>query len=270
MTQAERMTILSFHSVSFGYERQDAVLRDVTFELQAGRIMAILGPNGAGKTTLLHLSLGWLKPQGGEVRLMGAPLSAFSFRERAQRMALVPQSEHTPFDYTVLEYTLMGRTPHLPTLGTPSVNDTQIALRALEQAGIAALAGRPVPQLSGGERQLMLVARALAQISSSPHTQSPGRLLLLDEPTSHLDLRNKARIINVLRHLREAGVTILMTNHEPDVVLALADDVMLMEPGGPPQCGPLHDVFTDEALSRLYNHPIQVLQVNGHKYVAWT
>ncbi|MGQ9815940.1 MAG: ABC transporter ATP-binding protein, partial [Candidatus Roseilinea sp.] len=220
-------------------------------------------------TTLLHLSLGWLKPQSGEIQLMGAPLSALSFRERAQRMALVPQSEHTPFDYTVLEYTLMGRTPHLPALGMPSADDNQIALRALEQAGIAALASRPVPQLSGGERQLMLVARALAQISSGK-TQPPGRLLLLDEPTSHLDLRNKARIINVLRCLREAGVTILMTNHEPDVVLALADDVLLMEPGRPPQSGPLHDVFTDEALSRLYNHPIQVLQVNGHKYVAWT
>lgn len=271
------MSLLSFRSVTFGYQPAQPILQDVNFDLRPGRIAAILGPNGAGKTTLLALTLGWLPAWTGEITLTGIPLRALSPRERGQRMALVPQSEHTPFDYTVLEYVLMGRAPHLPPLEMPSAADVAIARSALEQAGIAALAARPVPQLSGGERQLMLLARALAQLHPSPLGRAAGgeglpspHLLLLDEPTSHLDLRNKARIIQILRRLRDSGVTILMTNHEPDVVLATADDVLLMEPGSPPQFGTLDEVFTAEALSRIYEHPIRLVQVDGHKQVLWT
>jgi len=281
------MTILSFRSVTFGYTPSRPILQDVTFDLHPGRIAAILGPNGAGKTTLLSLTLGWLSAWTGEIRLAGIPLKALSPREHGQRMALVPQAEHTPFDYTVLEYVLMGRAPHLPPLEMPSAADTQIALNALAQVGIESLAQRPVPQLSGGERQLMLLARALAQLFPSSHSQlpnyqtlnlppsnlstfQPSNLLLLDEPTSHLDLRNKARLIQILRRLRDSGVTILMTNHEPDVVLAFADDVLLMEAGKPPQFGALDEVFTAEALTRVYGIPIRLAQVNGHKQVLWT
>ncbi len=267
------MPPLSFHSVTFGYTRSRPILQDVTFDLRPGRIAAILGPNGAGKTTLLSLTLGWLSAWTGEIRLNGTPLRALSPRERGQMMALVPQAEHTPFDYTVLEYVLMGRAPHLPPLDLPSAQDTEIARNALAQVGIETLADRPVPQLSGGERQLMLLARALTQITNHelrlPNHESPP-LLLLDEPTSHLDLRNKARLIEILRRLRDLGVTILMTNHEPDVVLALADDVLLMESGVPPQFGALDEVFTEQALSRVYGIPIRLVQVNGHKQVLWT
>lgn len=272
--------ILSFRNISFGYHPSHPILKDVDFDLRPGRIAAILGPNGAGKTTLLSLTLGWLSAWTGEIHLTGTPLRALSPRERGQRMALVPQAEHTPFDYTVLEYVLMGRAPHLPPLEMPSAADAQIALNALAQVGIESLAQRPVPQLSGGERQLMLLARALAQLSPSPlgrgargegHSPlSTSHLLLLDEPTSHLDLRNKARLIQILRQLRDSGVTILMTNHEPDVVLALADDVLLMEAGKPPQFGALDEVFTAEALTRVYGIPIRLVQVNGHKQVLWT
>lgn len=277
------MPLLSFRSVTFGYQPAQPILQDVNFDLRPRRIAAILGPNGAGKTTLLALTLGWLPAWTGEITLTGIPLRALSPRERGQRMALVPQSEHTPFDYTVLEYVLMGRAPHLPPLEMPSAADVEIARNALEQVGLESLAQRPVPQLSGGERQLMLLARALAQLHPSPSgrgvggegdtphlTSDTSHLLLLDEPTSHLDLRNKARIIQILRRLRDSGVTILMTNHEPDVVLATADDVLLIEPGSPPQFGTLDEVFTAEALSRIYEHPIRLVQVNGHKQVLWT
>lgn len=267
------MTILSFHSVSFGYHPFRPILQDVTFDLHPGRIAAILGPNGAGKTTLLSLTLGWLSAWTGEIHLTGTPLRSLPPRERGRLMALVPQAEHTPFDYTVLEYVLMGRAPHLPPLEMPSAADTAIALNALTQVGIEALAQRPVPQLSGGERQLMLLARALAQITNHQSSNLPlstSHLLLLDEPTAHLDLRNKARIIAILRRLRDSGVTILMTNHEPDVVLAVADDVLLMEAGIPPQFGTIDEAFTAEALSRVYGIPIRLVQVNGHKQVLWT
>lgn len=262
------MTFFSFRHVFFGYSPGRPILQDVTFDLRPGRIAALLGPNGAGKTTLLALALGWLRAWKGEIYLEGIPLHALSPRERSQRMALVPQTEHTPFDYTVLEYVLMGRAPHLPFLDMPSKQDIEIALGALERVGLAHLAEHPVPTLSGGERQLMLIARALAQITSG--TQEKNRLLLLDEPTSHLDLRNKARIIEILRLLRAIGTTILMTNHEPDVVLATADDILLMEPGTPPQFGPLEEVFTPESLSRVYGIPIRLIQVDGYKRVIWT
>ncbi len=253
--------ILSFQNVTFGYQRTHPILQEVSFDLRPGRVTAILGPNGAGKTTLLYLALGWLVAWTGDILLDGRPLRRHSRQERGRWLALVPQSEYTPFDYTVLEYVLMGRAPHLPPLGMPTGVDYEAALQALEQVGLAALAEHPVPQLSGGEHQLMLLARAIVQ--------SP-RLLLLDEPTAHLDLHNKSRIIAMMRSLRSQGVTLLMTNHEPDVVLAVADDVLLMEPGGPVHFGPLEQVFTAEALSRIYHLPIRLVDVEGHRQVQWT
>jgi len=253
--------MLSFQKVCFGYHRSHPILQEVSFELHPGRITAILGPNGVGKTTLLYLALGWLNAWSGDIHLNDRPLHSYKHQERGRWMALVPQSEHTPFDYTVLEYVLMGRAPHLPPLGIPAPADYTATRQALEQVGLETLAENPVPQLSSGERQLMLLARAITQ---SPH------LLLLDEPTAHLDLRNKSRLIQIMRTLRTQGVTFLMTNHELDVVLALADDVILMEPGSPPQFGPLEQVFTAEALSRIYHLPIRLVDVDGRKQVLWT
>ena len=253
--------ILTFQNVSFGYQRAHPILQDMTFDLQPGHITAILGPNGAGKTTLLYLALGWLAAWKGSIYLDGRPLRSHTRLERGRWLALVPQSEHTPFDYSVLDYVLMGRAPHLPPLGIPTCVDYEAALKALEQVGLEALATHPVPQLSGGERQLMLLARAIAQ--------SP-RLLLLDEPTAHLDLRNKFRLIQILRDLSAQGVTLLMTSHEPEVVLALASYVLLMEPGGAAQFGPLEQVFTAEALTRIYRLPIRLVDVDGRRQVLWT
>jgi iron complex transport system ATP-binding protein len=255
------MPLLSLRGVTFGYQPGRAILRDLSFDLQPGHILATLGPNGAGKTTLLYLALGWLTPWSGETLLDGRPLKKHTRRERGRWLALVPQNEHTPFDYSVLEYVLMGRAPHLPPLGMPGSEDHTAAMEALEQVGLADLAEQPVPELSSGEHQLMLLARAIVQ--------NP-RLLLLDEPTAHLDLHNKANLIKMLRELRSRGVTLLMTNHEPEVVLALADDVLLLDPGGSAQFGPLEQVFTADALSRLYRLPIRLIEVEGQKQVLWT
>ncbi|MBE2198695.1 MAG: ABC transporter ATP-binding protein [Anaerolinea sp.] len=263
--------IFSVSHISFGYHPDRPILQDVNFDLQPGRIAVILGANGAGKTTLLSLMLGWQKAWTGEINLTGKRLNDLPPRERGRRMALVPQTEHTPFDYSVIEYVLMGRAPYLPPLGMPTAADTEIACRALAQVGILALAKRPVPQLSGGERQLMLLARALTQITPAAGMadDAAGRLLLLDEPTAHLDLHNKARLIAIMRRLRDAGVTLLMTNHEPDVALAVADDVLLMETAVSPQFGTVEQVFTAEALSRVYQLPIRLVEVDGRKRVFW-
>jgi iron complex transport system ATP-binding protein len=254
--------LLSLQDVAFGYDAaQPPVIASATFDLQPRRITAIVGPNGAGKTTLLSVILGWLKPWRGEILLDGQTLHHRTRADRGRQIALVPQSEHTPFDYSVLEYVLLGRAPHLPQLGVPALTDYEIALASLDSVGLADLADRPVPQLSGGERQLMLLARAL--------TQQP-RLLILDEPTAHLDLHNKHRLIEILRRLRNQGVTLLMTNHEPDVVLAAADDVVVMERGQPPLFGSLTDMFTSTHLSRIYRLPIHILDVDGRRVVSWT
>lgn len=255
-------SLLAVRQITFGYHRDHPpVLNAVTFSLRPGRILAIVGPNGAGKTTLLSVILSWYQPWSGVIELAGRPLASYTRSERGRWLALTPQSEHTPFDYSVLEYVLMGRTPHLPPLAMPTTADYAVALAALEQVGLTALADKPVPQLSGGERQLMLVARAVAQAP---------RLLLLDEPTAHLDLHNKARLIQIMRRLRSQGVTLLMTNHEPEVVLAVADDVLLMEAGQAPVFGTLDQVFTEAALSRIYQLPIRLVEVEGKKQVLWT
>jgi iron complex transport system ATP-binding protein len=252
--------ILSFQSVYFGYQRARPILKNINFNLHPGRITAILGPNGVGKTTLLYLALGWLSPWEGCIELDGRSIRSHSHQERGRWLALVPQTEHTPFDYTVLDYVLMGRAPHSPPLSMPTAVDYQLAQQALQQVGMEALSEHPIPQLSGGERQLMLLARAIAQAP---------RLLLLDEPTAHLDLRNKSRLIQILRTLRAQGTTLLMTNHEPDIVLAIADDILLIEQDSTTQFGPLEQVFTADALSRVYRMPIRLVEVEGQKQVLW-
>jgi iron complex transport system ATP-binding protein len=252
--------VLSFQAVRFGYHSQP-VLDRLSLEIQPGTITAILGPNGAGKTTLLHLALGWLKPQGGQIVLAGRPLGTFARRELGQWMALVPQSERIPFDYSILEYVLLGRAPYLAPLDMPGAQDCRISEQVIEQVGLGRLARRAVTTLSGGERQLALVARALAQ---------QPRLLLLDEPTSHLDLANKARVLKLMQELAARGVTMLLTTHEPDVAAAIATHLVLMREGEVYQTGPLSQVFTAEHLSTTYNMPVKVAQVDGRRIALWT
>ena len=209
---------------------------------------------------MLHLALGWLKPWQGTIRLADHDLSAYRRQELGRWMALVPQGEHIPFEYSVLEYVLLGRAPYLPPLGMPGEEDYAAAFAALGQVGIGSLHDRSILALSGGEHQLLLVARALAQ---------QPRLLLLDEPTAHLDLYNKARLIGIIKDLRAQGVTILMTSHEPEVVLAVADEVILMEKGRVLASGPADETLTAENLSRTYGIPIRVLAHEGRKHVVW-
>jgi len=254
-------SLLSFHQVRFGYNRNTSpVLDGLDLSLKEGCITAILGPNGAGKTTLLYLALGWLKPWAGVIHLQGEPIESFSRRALGQQIALIPQSEHIPFEYTVLEYVLLGRAPYLPSLGMPSHADEELAYNVLEKVGIAHLYDHSVLGISGGERQLVLAARALAQ---------EPRLLLLDEPTSHLDLSNKYRLVQILKDLQERGTTILMTTHEPDLALAMSDEAVLMEKGRVLISGPTAEVATGENLSRIYRVPVKIIPVEGKKQVAW-
>lgn len=254
--------ILRFDHIRFGYSaRTPVVLPDLSLDVQPGTVTAILGPNGAGKTTLLHLILGWLRPQSGVIYLDGKPLSAHARNELGRRIGLVPQSEPVTFDYTLLDFALFGRTPYLKPLEMPGPEDFKIALRALDRIGLGNITHRSITSLSGGERQLGLIARALAQ---------QPRLLLLDEPTSHLDLSNKARLVHLLQRLNSEGVTVIFTTHEPEVASVLATHLILMRDGQVRQVGALEGVLTSTNLSDLYGLPVEVIEADQRHLVVWS
>lgn len=251
--------ILALDDLHFAYEAQSQVLRGVSLDILPGTITAILGPNGAGKTTLLRVILGLLKPQRGTIRLEGKPQKSFSRREMSRLMGLVPQSEYIPFDFSVLEFVLLGRAPYLGPLDMPSEQDRDIAFDALCRVGLEHLCDRATPSLSGGERQLAMIARALAQ---------QPRLLLLDEPTSHLDLSNRDRVLNVLRAQARAGVTVVFTTHDPNLAAVSADYVILMRQGALLAAGTLETTLTAENLTATYGISVRVMRLDGQLFVT--
>ncbi len=253
--------LMTFDQVAFGYNRASGpVLDNLNLSLKKGGVTAVLGPNGAGKTTLLLLALGWLKPWKGTIQLDGKRIQQISRRHLGQQIALIPQSEHIPFEYSVLEYVLLGRTPYLPPLGLPGEEDYEVAYEALERVGIAHISRQSMLALSGGEKQLVLAARALAQ---------KPKLLLLDEPTSHLDLSNKVHLVELLQRLKLSGVTVLMTTHEPEIALAVSDQLVLMQKGRVVLTGETEAVATDQNLSQIYGVPIRVTSSEGRKQINW-
>lgn len=254
-------TVLQLSEITFAYAPAlPPVMASLSLSINTGTVTAILGPNGAGKTTLLHLALGWLQPQRGQICLNDRPLRSYSRNALGREMGLVPQSEAIAFEYSLLEYVLLGRAPHLLPLEMPGEKDCQIAAEALARVGLQDMEERSVLNLSGGERQLVLIARAL--------TQQP-QLLLLDEPTSHLDLSNKRRLVHLLRDLSAQGVTIILTTHEPDVASALATHLVFMQKGQVLQTGSLKQVFTSAILTQVYQQPIEVLEVADRRIVLW-
>jgi iron complex transport system ATP-binding protein len=251
--------ILSVSGLSFSYNGATrSVLHDLSLEIQPRAITAILGPNGSGKTTLLRLLLGVLQPGAGEILLAGHSHSQYSRRERGQMMGLVPQDEHIPFDFSVLEYVLLGRAPYLRPLSMPGKEDYQIAVEALGATGLAHLRDRPLPKLSGGERQLATLARALAQ---------QPQILLLDEPTAHLDLSNQARLLEIMGALVARGVTLVLTTHEPNLAAAVADHAILMRQGQVLASGPSRAMLTAKRLSETYGTTVQVFEVGGRRVI---
>lgn len=251
--------ILSVSGLSFSYNgARRTVLHDLYLEIPGGVITAILGPNGSGKTTLLRLLLGVLAPKLGTIRLGGCPQNSYTRRERSQMVGLVPQDEHIPFDFSVLEYVLLGRAPYLGPLSMPGEVDHQIAVEALHTAGLIHLQNQSLPNLSSGERQLATVARALAQ---------QPRILLLDEPTAHLDLNNQGRLLDIMRNLSAQGITLVLTTHDPNLASSVAGFAVLMREGQILDAGPAEPMLTAEKLSATYGVPVQVFRVDGRRII---
>jgi len=252
--------ILSLENIHFRYYPDDPnVLSNLSLEIPAGKVTAILGPNGTGKTTLLHILLGLLKPLEGVVKVSGKSHKGYSRRELSQMIGLVPQFESIPFNFSVFEYVLLGRSPYLKPLQLPGSEDVRITEEALLAAGIDHLRNKPVNEISGGERQLVHISRVLTQ-----QTQ----ILLLDEPTAHLDLENQNRILSLLKQMSSLGNTAVLTTHDPNAAIFAADYFVLMNRGKIAAQGNLDTVITAENLSMIYRTPIRVEHTNGYTMVV--
>lgn len=251
--------LLEIEQISYRYRPQAApVLLDLSMSIEKGTVNTILGPNGAGKSTLLDICLGWKEPETGRILLNQQDMRSYSRRQMGRWMSLVPQDEQVRFDYTVLEYLLLGRAPYLSQLEMPGADDVDIARAALEKVGLLHLQERPASKLSGGEHQLLMIARALVQ---EPH------ILVLDEPTSRLDPGNRQRVVSLLKSLLKHGVTILFTTHDPTLAADISTHALLLKQGRVIHAGPEEEVLNSKNLSELYGIRMEVLRRNDKTIV---
>jgi iron complex transport system ATP-binding protein len=240
---------LAFDQVAVRFGAR-VVLRDVSLEVAPGEVVGLAGPNGAGKTTLFRVATRVLRPERGEVRIAGTPVAVLARRELARRVAVVPQDVTIPFPYRAGEVVLMGRAPHRVGLGFETAADVERARACLAQVGIESLADRPMLELSGGERQLVLVARALAQ---DPH------VLLLDEPTAHLDLRHRAVVLERVREFARAGGAALVVSHDLTLAARSCGRLALLADGALAACGAPAEVLRAPLLARVFGVEADVL-----------
>jgi iron complex transport system ATP-binding protein len=239
--------------LSIGY-RDRIVGEHLALALREGEVLALLGPNGGGKTTLLKTLLGLIAARAGDVLLNDKSLDELSVRERARTMAYVPQVHVGTFAFTAQTVVLMGRSAHGSLFSAPGARDHEVAAHALERFGIAHLAQRPYTEISGGERQLVLLARALAQ---------EPRFVVLDEPTASLDFGNQGKVMREIRALAASGLGVLFTTHDPNHALRAADRAYLLRDGACLAEGPVGNVLTGDNLEKLYRAPVQVLREQG-------
>jgi iron complex transport system ATP-binding protein len=243
---------LRVRDASFSYD-DHKVFSAVSLEILPGEVLCLLGCNGCGKTTLLRCLNGALKPQSGSIQLDGNDLSAMTATDIARRVGFVFQEHSAPFPYSVIDVVCMGRAPHLRLFSAPTGNDLQIAEDALDMVGMRHLRDKPYTQISGGERQLVLIARTIAQ--------QPD-VILLDEPTAHLDLKNQTLVLRMINRLARQGLSVMMSSHLPNHALLFSSKVALMHNGGILALGNPDDVISEESLREIYG--IEVRIFTGH------
>jgi len=252
MTHSSSSELLACRDLCCGYVDRK-VLWDVSLTLRPGEITALLGPNGSGKSTLLKTISKTIPMLGGDVSVDGRSVSKMSFRELARKVAFVPQEEHVPFRFRVFEVVLMGRMPHSTGL-LDSQSDLEAAESALAEAGCESLRDRAITELSGGEKQRVLVARALAQ-------EAP--VLLLDEPTSHMDIGHQVAMVRLAHKLAGAGYAILAAVHDLNLAALLAKDAVLLRDGVIAMSGTCEEVLEDPRLDEVYGVQFNRFRLDG-------
>ena len=245
--------LVDVQGVNFAYPGHSQVLHDVTFKVQPGELVALLGPNGAGKSTLLNCIMNLLTPQSGSIYLDGRANVRMERREIAQMVAYVQQSVDVTFGYTVRDYAVMGRTPFLKMYMPPSADDYAIVDDALERLGVGHLSQRVYSELSGGQRQLIDVARAIVQ---------QPRLILFDEPTSALDYGNQIKVLKMVDELSRAdGFAAVMTTHNPDHPILLDSSVCLLGRDGRLRKGSVDEIMQEDILEEVYQAKLIIRDV---------
>lgn len=235
--------ILEVKALSFHYHNGKDIFSNVSFCIEKGEIMSILGANGTGKTTLLNCIANLYKPQLGKILLEGKSMQEMKLKTISRIMGYVPQIHFPTYSYSVLEFAVMGRTPYIGIMATPNDEDYEIASESLKKMGVFHLRDKPYTEISGGERQQVTIARVLAQQPS---------LILLDEPTAHLDYGNQYRTIQLIKNLSQEGYAIVLTTHNPDHAIVLGGKVGILDRTGVLSVGMADDVLTGEILSPLY------------------
>ncbi len=244
---------IAVKNVSFGYTGK-LVLENINLHINAGEIVTLLGPNGCGKSTLIKIIIGLLRPVHGSVFLNGNDITGLSSKTIARQIAYVPQIHRSSFPYSVTDIVLMGRIPHKTFFYRYSDDDMAIAQDALGRLSISHLSERPYTELSGGERQLAIIARAIAQ---------GAKTLIMDEPASGLDYGNQLRLLEQIINLSRTGYTFIKSTHSPEHALWVADRAIMIKGGAVVADGKCDDIVNSENLFHLYNVKVDVMRVNG-------
>jgi len=244
--------ILSARDLSFSYSKGRTIFEHVNFSVDRGEILTILGPNGAGKSTLLNCLANLLVPKTGELLIDGKHFSELGLRKTAQIMGYVPQN-HTPaYAYTVEDFVVMGRAPYLGMMQRPTEKDYELTREVLADLNIDHLACIPYTEISGGERQQVMIARAIVQ---------QPQILMFDEPTNHLDYGNQLRTISMIRSLANRGYAVILTTHMPDHAILLNGKVGVLDRSGHLAVGTAEETLTEDGLRNLYQSDLHIIYV---------
>lgn len=245
--------MMEVKNISFSYGSHE-VLKNVSFSARYGEVLSVLGPNAVGKSTLFGCILHLLRPKSGEILIDGISVSDMTAKQLAGKIAYIPQSHNPVFNYSVFDMALMGTTAQLGTFTNPGKEQTALVEEALQRLGIAHLKDRGYLQLSGGERQMTLIARALVQNT---------RILIMDEPSSALDFGNRLRVMHTIRALAAEGYCIIQSTHDPDQAYAYSDKLLALSDGQVLAHGAPKDIFDEVLISKLYGVEVEVCKINN-------
>lgn len=240
--------VLSAENLHFNYGKKE-ILRGISLELREGAVLSLLGPNGTGKSTLMRVLLGLLSPKSGRVAVQGRELAKYSAKERARLIAYVPQSSSVAFAFSALDVVLMGRVSIQSWFASPSKKDRDAAIWAMDRLGIGYLATRAYPTMSGGEKQLTLIARALAQ---------EAKILVMDEPVSGLDYGNQLRLLETIVSLSSEGYSFLKSTHFPEHAMIIGGETIAIKNGVVIGEGASREIVTDKLIDILYDTKVEI------------